>query len=321
MSEMSEKTRKEGKDKVKRLTGERKGSVDASGWTEDEYGSGMMDTQKKLGNRPISKQNLATGGRAALKHGGRRSRDMGGGMPMSQAGSQYVAQVPAPPQNRFSFTGQQSPFLAAAGMNKGGRANPSPEVEGNRPKGGRMAKANGGMTDRPMAAEGLTSYRAKGPYGHIMIGAKDHADALREANRSSSKPLTHADLEMWNGKGYAPIARKEGGRVERKDGGSTKGKTNINIIIAQKPDSQMGGMGAPPGAMPPKPPMPMPAPPPGGMPPPPPGAGPNMPPPSMGGGAPPPPMGRKDGGKVYPDMEFSAANGKGRLEKARKYGP
>ena len=244
MSEMSEKARADGKDKVKRLTESKKGSVDASGWTEDEYGSGMMETQKKLGNRPISKQNLATGGRAALKHGGRRGRDMGGGMPMSQAGSQYVAQVPAPPQNRFSFTGNQSPFLAAAGMAKGGKANPSPEVEGNRPKGGRMA---------------------------------------------------------------------------RKDGGSAgKGKMSVNIIIAQKPDHQMMPGGAPTGAMPPKPPMQMP--PTGGMPPPPPGAGPNMPPPSMGGGAPPPPMGRKDGGKVYPDMEFSAANGKGRLEKAKKYG-
>jgi hypothetical protein len=251
MSEMSEKARSEGKEKVKRLTDPGKDKVDASGWTEDEYGSGLMHTEKKLGNRPISKQNLATGGKAAHRHAGRKSRDMGG--PMSSAGQNYVANVPAPPQNRFSFTGNQSPLLAAAGMKKGGK----------------LKRADGGQAE---------------------------------------------EIE-----GKRPV----GGRMARKDGGSTgKGKMNVNIIIAQKPDHQMMPGGAPGGAMPPKPPMPMPPP---GAPPPmggPQGApagpmpgGPNMPPPSMQ-----PPMGRKDGGKVYPDMKFSAANGKGRLEKAKKYG-
>ena len=47
MSEMSEKARAEGREKVKRYTGENKGSVDASGWTEDEYGCGLMHTEKK----------------------------------------------------------------------------------------------------------------------------------------------------------------------------------------------------------------------------------------------------------------------------------
>ena len=111
MSEMSEKARAAGKEKVKRYT-EKGGKVDASGWTEAPCG--FMDTQKKLGNRPISKQNLACGGKAAHKHGGRKGRDMGG--PASSAGANMVAQVPAPPQNRFSFTGQPSPFLGAAGM-------------------------------------------------------------------------------------------------------------------------------------------------------------------------------------------------------------
>lgn len=246
MSEMSEKARSEGKEKVKRLTGEGKGAVDASGWTEDEYGCGLMNTQKKLGNRPISKQNLATGGKAAHKHAGRKSRDMGG--PMSSAGQNYVAQVPPPPQNRFSFTGNQSPLLAAAGMNKGGK----------------LKRADGGMAE---------------------------------------------EIE-----GKRPM----GGRMPRASGGSAKKGTTVNIIIAQKPEHQMMPGGAPGGAMPPpKPPMPMPAP---GAPPPmgPQGApagpmpgGPNMPPPSM--------QPHAKGGSVYPDMKFSAANGKGRMEKARKY--
>lgn len=252
MSEMSEKARAEGKEKVKRLTASGKDKVDASGWTEDEYGSGLLDQCKKLGNRPISKQNLATGGKAAHKHSGRKSRDMGG--PMSNAGANYVASAPAVPQNRFSFSGQQSPFLAAAGMNTGGKAKKraaggqAEEIEGKRPQGGRMA---------------------------------------------------------------------------RKDGGATKKGTTVNIIIAQKPEHQQPGIPAGPGAMPPKPSGPMPVPgapapavmgpqgaPAGPMP-----GGPNMPPPSMQ-----PPMGRKDGGKVYPDMKHSAANGLGRIEKAKKYG-
>lgn len=243
MSEMSEKARSEGKEKVKRLTEGGKGAVDASGWTEDEYGCGLMHQEKKLGNRPISKQNLACGGKAAHKHSGRKSRDMGG--PMSNAGQNLVAQVPAPPQNRFSFTGQQSPFLAAAGMNKGGK----------------LKRADGGMAE---------------------------------------------EIE-----GKRPVS----GRMPRASGGATKKGTTVNIIIAQKPEPQPAPGGAPPGAMMPKPPMPMPAPgapapmgaPAGPMP-----GGPNMPPPSM--------QPHAKGGSVYPDMKYSAANAKGRMEKARKYG-
>ena len=54
-----------------------------------------------------------------------------------------------------------------------------------------------------LAAAGLTSYRAKGRYGYIMIGAHDDADAMREALRSSS--AAH-DLEVWDGARYVPVA-------------------------------------------------------------------------------------------------------------------
>lgn len=53
--------------------------------------------------------------------------------------------------------------------------------------------------DRPLAAAGLVSYRYNGPFGFIMIGATDHADALNEANRSLCKPDAKAEnLEIWN---------------------------------------------------------------------------------------------------------------------------
>ena len=55
--------------------------------------------------------------------------------------------------------------------------------------------------DKPLAAPGLISYRCRGMWGWIMIGAKDDADAFREALRSS--PLAKREtLEVWNGKEY-----------------------------------------------------------------------------------------------------------------------
>jgi hypothetical protein len=55
--------------------------------------------------------------------------------------------------------------------------------------------------DKPMAAAGLTSYRCRCSYGWIMIGAKDHDDAMREAHRSSDN-ATRDGLQIWNGAEY-----------------------------------------------------------------------------------------------------------------------
>ncbi len=60
--------------------------------------------------------------------------------------------------------------------------------------------------DKPLAMAGLISYRYKGRYGFIMIGAKDHDDALNEANRSlSAGKATIDNLEIWNGEKYISI--------------------------------------------------------------------------------------------------------------------
>jgi len=57
--------------------------------------------------------------------------------------------------------------------------------------------------DWPLAAYPLTSYRFRGPYGWIMIGAACHTDAMREAARSTRDPRPE-NLEVWNGTHYVP---------------------------------------------------------------------------------------------------------------------
>ena len=59
------------------------------------------------------------------------------------------------------------------------------------------------LTNKPLAAHGLVSYRYKGRYGWVMIGAVDNADALREAARSIGPAVPTIDnLEIWDGRRY-----------------------------------------------------------------------------------------------------------------------
>ena len=58
--------------------------------------------------------------------------------------------------------------------------------------------------NRPCAASGLTSYRYKGRYGWLMIGASDTADALREAARSTDN-VSPENLQVWDGLQYVNV--------------------------------------------------------------------------------------------------------------------
>jgi len=177
-----------------------------------------------------------------------------------------------------------------------------------------------------------------------------------EADRRTKGIATAASkLYGTKGNGVNVPASDEmcwGGRAKRKDGGRTKGKTNINIIIS--PEGQKGAAPMPAGGPPAIPPQLLAAMagggaggPPGGMPPggPPPGAlpsagaGPGLgamgsmapgkpgmsaPVPPMAGGA----MGRKTGGRVggkapqaamptHQEHDYGSGSGLGRLEKRK----
>lgn len=62
------------------------------------------------------------------------------------------------------------------------------------------------LTDSPLADAGLTSYRYRGRYDWVMIGAADDDDALGEAERSIGGPADPALLQRWDGHRYADIA-------------------------------------------------------------------------------------------------------------------
>ena len=52
--------------------------------------------------------------------------------------------------------------------------------------------------NKPLAIKGLKSYRYRGRYGFIMIGATDTQDALKEACRSTESKVIIDNLEAWD---------------------------------------------------------------------------------------------------------------------------
>lgn len=53
--------------------------------------------------------------------------------------------------------------------------------------------------NKPLASRGLISYRYRGRFGWIMIGAHSDIAALAEAQRSTDFPVSLAELQVWEG--------------------------------------------------------------------------------------------------------------------------
>jgi hypothetical protein len=98
------------------------------------------------------------------------------------------------------------------------------------------------LHDRPLAAKGLISYRAKGRYGYIMIGAKDDSDAWNEAKRSTDSPT---ELEVWNGERYISVEHNYMGAfdVNKNKKKETMPRKKITPIVKMEDPKQLGKIG------------------------------------------------------------------------------
>ena len=287
------------------------------------------------GNKPLTPDNFANKDvkaanedRAGLKHvgalktGGRAKKNAGGPMPLP---------VPRPKNLDAEIEARE-----AANQAKQADAMTSPEwrkeLEARqnqmtpRKSGGKIKKAVGGplanaqaMMKRAQETGGVpastlnsapTSSRFSKAAGLKKGGTAKHDDAkqdmalIKKMVKSSARTGRKEGGGVFSGPGYPGKIPGvvPGGREARATGGKTKGKTNINIVIAAgKPAGQdemgpnpMGGPTRPPGGMPVAVPPPQGGAPAGGMPM-------AMPiPMPMPGGMPPgvPPTPRKSGGRI-----------------------
>ncbi len=61
------------------------------------------------------------------------------------------------------------------------------------------------MSNHPMASNGLMTYRYRGRYGFIYIGASTDNEALLEAQRSTDDKVTPDRLERFNGQQFVGV--------------------------------------------------------------------------------------------------------------------
>jgi len=337
VSEDSKKYRSEMRTKAYKLANQKDERVDASDWRREGFDATdkkPVDVKEaplsKVGKGPCNPRAFKNGGAVARKNGGktaRVARAMGGpNMPMTGAalGNSVVPNSVVPQRGAVSG----STFLKSGGrvarMDGGGMGNPgrkrmypgysTAELESSLASG---KHAPGSDAHTKMSQE--IAARKSGASQPFVVPQLQGGAPKTKVGRMANGGKAKAKGGEVPGNTEVTGTRPTGGRLARASGGKAgKGKMNVNIIIAQKPDSAMGG-GQPPMPMPAKPPM---APPPGaqiggpGMPA---GGAPQMPP--GGGNMPPPSMMRKRGGKVpgYP-IEDGAGGGEGRLEKIKAYG-
>lgn len=338
MSTLSEQARAAAKSKAERLVRvDPRQRVDASGYTPD----GAMNADVQTGPRPISRRQFRRGGKVA----GEATAPRADRKPRASGGRTLTADSLIN-RNVKEANEERDGLKHTGGMKSGGRAKrdmggmalPAWRTPVARASGGKVhgadcgcAKCAGGRVGRKEGGRNWIAGAIKHPGAlhkemHVPAGEKIPAKKLAKAEHSDNPKLakrarlaeTLKGLHKRDGGTVGGIpdgTRPVAGRLARKGGGRTKGKTNVNIIITQP-----GGMARP---------MPPPMIPPSG-------------PVGLHQGAPPPvapaaaapagvmPMARKSGGRTlekdggklckpgaYP-IDSGAGGGLGRLEKAAK---
>ena len=160
--------------------------------------------------------------------------------------------------------------------------------------------------------------RKDNAYGSYAHGIRDSEGRNRYKDGGRTARSTGGDigLGLLSPAGLAAkelLGKASGGRTAHAAGGRTKGKTNVNVIIATGPQGGQPGMQPPMGAAPVPPPMPSPnaampgtSPMPGGP-----------PPAALAAGV--PPMPRKRGGRTAYPIETGSGGGRARLDKKDAY--
>lgn len=214
-----------------------------------------------------------------------------------------------------SLSGDLRALGRTLGFKKGGKVMEGNYTGGTRPTGGRIAKADGGDTDK------------YAPYKNDDDRLKDFGKVPQYDPKRARAMEDYAKEQDRQERSFYKLSK----RKARKVGGRAKGKTNIIISINPGAGAAGGPGMMPPGNLPPgaggRPgagamPVPVAGPPGAGAPPPMPMPVPVPMPMGAGAGGPPMPppgaMPRKAGGRAYrsyKDMDAGAGSGLGRLEK------
>lgn len=176
---------------------------------------------------------------AGLKKGGMAKKRASGGEAVQQARANRSYQNAKDAEGNANFF--TAPFKEQDTQSAMDRMNDSSS------KTGYDAQYKRGGSAKKRASGGAVQ-RTDGTSRAEWRKEKQHSDiAGKEATLPKSNPVM-----------ASTGTRETGGRQPRADGGRTKGKTNINIIIGGPKEMPAGGPMAPPppSAMPPKPPLP-----------------------------------------------------------------